>query len=155
MPHLPPTARGPSASPPPRGGQCLTNRIEQWRRRNIAVAGGIACLSLAATIWGWGLHRSDTMNSVAAGAAVAAAILSFGFLLGEFGVHRKYMDTFTFLYVFPILAGRLVRDEYTAALLPLLFIATAVFSYVRPVPDLSDKLDPRWPFNGLLEKLKR
>ncbi len=64
------------------------------------------------------------------------------------------MDTLAFLYLFPLLAGRLVRDEYTAALLPVLFIATAVFSDVQPVPDLSDKLDPRWPFIGLLEKLR-
>ena len=133
----------------------MTHHVEQWRRRNIAISGGIACLSLAATIWGWGLHRSDPLNSVAATAAIVTAILSFGLLLAEFGVHRKYMDTFAFLYFFPLLAGRLVRDEHTAAVLPFLFITTAVFSYAKPVPALSDKLDPRWPFNGLAEKLRK
>ena len=133
----------------------MTDRVERWRRTTIAVAGGIACLSLVATIWGWGLHRSDPMNLAAAAAAVGLGILSFGFLLAEFGAHRKYMDTLAFWYFFPLLAGKLLRDEHAAALLPLLFIATAAFSYTKPVPALSDTLDPRWPFDGLAEKLRK
>jgi hypothetical protein len=133
----------------------VTGRVEHWRRKNIAIAGGIACLSLAATICGWGLHRSDPMNSVAVAAAVGTGIFSFGLLLAEFGAHRKYIDTFAFLYFFPFLASRLVRDEHTAALLPLLFFAAAAYSYAKPVPALSDKLDPRWPCNKLTEKLRK
>jgi hypothetical protein len=127
----------------------VLDRVETWRRRNIAFAGGLALVSFLATIWGWGLQRTDPSSFVAALIAACAGIFSFGVLLAEFGAHKKYIETFTFLYFAPFLVGRLVRDEHFAALVPLLLIAAAIFSYVKPVHALSDRLDPWWPGNEI------
>ncbi|TAG30395.1 MAG: hypothetical protein EAZ40_01565 [Rhodobacterales bacterium] len=133
----------------------MTDRVERWRRQTIVLAGAFACLSLAATVWGWDLPRAQSMNTLAAAIAVGTAMLAFGLLLAEFGAHRIYVDTYTFLYGFPFVLGRLVRDEHTAALVPLFFVATAAFSYTGPVPAVTDRLDPRWPFDRLAAKLAR
>ncbi|NJS38027.1 MAG: hypothetical protein HC783_02435 [Rhodobacteraceae bacterium] len=133
----------------------MTGRVERWRRRTIALAGGFACLSLMATVWGWDLPRAQSLNTLAAAIAVGTSVFAFGLLLAEFGAHRIYVDTYASLFLFPFVLGRLARDEHTAALVPLFFAVTAAFSFVRPVPAVTDRLDPRWPFDRLAAKLAR